>query len=494
LTEPTINNDYSKLWNKRFWITVSAFLLLRILLAVFLDLTPDEAYYWELSRGLDWSYFDHPPMVAWLIALSCKLLGNTVIAIRLPSLVGIFISSRVIFLVGSEFLNSKKIGFWSAVILNMTPAGIALGFVTTPDTPLALAWTICIYTFLKAINSESLKWWVFTGLILGFGALSKYNMIFFVPGIAITILSFPRYRNLVFTKRYWAMVILAAIGTIPVLYWNSINDWISFKFQFAHGLHHNKHSVLRNTGEFLGGQLGTIGLFLYPAFWIAVVSAARKSWRENDEIRFFLAWVAIPMMTFFVYTGLRSKVEANWPQIAYISAMVLVSEWLINCKKPKRLTWVLAPSILLAMLAVIQSFTLILPIPTKSDISCRMHGWKEMGKILVKTDTETNYKACFVGQGAPLAALLGFYGKLPPERVAEIHKGGNFRFWLKDVKLATGSSIVYVDTDRYSEANAYVNKFSSSASQTYSIKKFNKQIRKLNVTIMKNSLGSFEFK
>ena len=493
-TDKEETNHITTTWNRRFWIVASALLLLHILLSMFLDLTPDEAYYWELSRRLDWSYFDHPPMVSWLIAMFKAVFGHTVFAIRLPSIISIFISSRILFLVGKEFLKNEKAGFWASVILNLTPAGVALGFITTPDTPLALAWTIGMYTFLKAFNSKSYKWWILSGLALGFGALSKYNMIFFVPGVAITILALPKYRKLVFTGRYWVMVLLAAIGTIPVLYWNAHHGWISFKFQFQHGLHHNHHSLFHNIGNFLGGQLGSIGLFLYPVFWISVIKIAIQSWREKDEIRFFLAWLALPMMSFFVYTGLTSKVEANWPQIAYISAMLISAEWLINTNYPKRLIWVLSPSILLAMVAIIQSFSLVLPIPTNKDISCRMHGWKEMGKILKKVDKETNHKACFVGQGAPLAALVGFYGEIPANRVAEIHKSGNFRFWWNKRKLATGTTIVYVDTDNYSEAKAYTPLFTTSSLKTYKIIKLKKQIRKINVTIMRKSLGSFEFK
>src|SRR5690606_27722597 len=43
--------------------------------AAFLNLEGDEAYYWQLSKNLDWSYFDHPPMVTVLIRLG-ELLGH----------------------------------------------------------------------------------------------------------------------------------------------------------------------------------------------------------------------------------------------------------------------------------------------------------------------------------------------------------------------------------------------------------------------------------
>ena len=51
-----------------------------------IDLYVDEAYYWGWSRALDWGYFSKPPVIAALIAASTRLLGDSIIAIKLPSL------------------------------------------------------------------------------------------------------------------------------------------------------------------------------------------------------------------------------------------------------------------------------------------------------------------------------------------------------------------------------------------------------------------------
>ena len=45
-----------------------------------LDLAPDEAHYWDWSRHLDWSYYSKGPLVAYLIAASCSLVGPWSIA------------------------------------------------------------------------------------------------------------------------------------------------------------------------------------------------------------------------------------------------------------------------------------------------------------------------------------------------------------------------------------------------------------------------------
>src|SRR5262245_57534101 len=63
--------------------------MLPLLLALAAFVRPFAAalYYWCWSRDLQLSYYDHPPMVAYLIRLSTELFGNTVFAIRLPGVV-----------------------------------------------------------------------------------------------------------------------------------------------------------------------------------------------------------------------------------------------------------------------------------------------------------------------------------------------------------------------------------------------------------------------
>ena len=482
-------------WQVRFYWLTFFLIVLRLFLSVYLDLTPDETYYWELSRRLDLSYYDHPPMVAWLIAAFSTLFGKSQLSIRILSVAGSAIVGVCIFIIGRDWLKSSKTGFWAAFMVNFTPAGAALGFVTTPDTPLAIAWAFAVFAFLKALNSKRDFWWVITGLTLGFGALSKYNMIMFVPGVAVAILAFRRYQPLVVTRRYWLMVVLAAAGTLPVLYWNVQNDWISFRFQFDHGLAANNRTFLHNLGEYLGGQLGTLGLTLFPVLWLVVFKNAFRSFRDNDETRLFLAWLALPTMLFFTYTGIGAKVEANWPQVAYLSAILLAAEWIVSAENVNsRLWWVVGPSTLVAAIAIFQSLTLALPIPTRSDVTQRMHGWRQMGEIVRRIDKETDRKCVFIMQGATLATLVGYYGDIEPERTAELYASGNFRIWWRDRRLEAGTDVVFVDTDRDSEAAHYARKFAGAASESFDIASCGKWVRKINITRMYNLKEPFIFK
>ncbi len=484
-------------WEQRFWLVLVFFWLARLAMALVLDLTPDEAYYWELARRPDWSYFDHPPLVAWMIGLARLPFGDTPLAVRLPALLSLPLICRALYLVGRDGLGNARTGFFAALIPHLTPAGFTLGLVTTPDVPLALFWSLGTLAFLRILGNDATSNWVFLGACLAFGALGKYNMIFFVPAVAVAILWFPDWRSRVLTGRFWMMVGLAALGTLPILFWNSQNEWASFRFQFAHGFRPSSRGILANIGEFLGGQLGTIGPVLFPLFWWIGAKAVLDGVRCREPARLFLGMLALPMMLFFVKRGLTSKVEANWPQIAYLSLMPLTAEWLLSVegKLRSRVGWVLAPSALLTLLAVVQAMTLVLPLPPRADVSTRMHGWQQMGEAVRRLDERFGRTALFVGQGGPLTALVAFYGRIPPERVAEIHGQGNWQFWWKGRQPASGTSVVYVSTNEPgSEARLFGAACETTlASETLPIRSRGRLVRTLVFTPMTGYRGGVRF-
>ena len=59
-------------------------LVIRLLLAASCNLLPDEAFYWVWTRHLAGGYLDHPPMIAYLMWLSTRVLGDTQIGVRMP--------------------------------------------------------------------------------------------------------------------------------------------------------------------------------------------------------------------------------------------------------------------------------------------------------------------------------------------------------------------------------------------------------------------------
>ena len=67
-----------------FKYVVLATLAIKLVLAAIIPLSGDEAYFLVWARHPDFGYYDHPPMVGWLLHLMLYL-GNAEVLLRLPA-------------------------------------------------------------------------------------------------------------------------------------------------------------------------------------------------------------------------------------------------------------------------------------------------------------------------------------------------------------------------------------------------------------------------
>ena len=118
------------------WLCVAilGLTLVRAVVAGTTGLTDDEAYYrlWALAPAL--SYYDHPPMVGWMIAAGRWLLGDTALGIRLPGLIISLLGPFLLWRTGTLLFGSQvaQRAVWIALAMPLLAAG---GVIVTPDTP-----------------------------------------------------------------------------------------------------------------------------------------------------------------------------------------------------------------------------------------------------------------------------------------------------------------------------------------------------------------------
>ena len=71
---------------KRIFILILLFSLIRLLVAPFFGLGVDEAHYVLYAKYLDWSYLDHPPLMGWLHAPFLYIFGAHEFLASLPNI------------------------------------------------------------------------------------------------------------------------------------------------------------------------------------------------------------------------------------------------------------------------------------------------------------------------------------------------------------------------------------------------------------------------
>ena len=171
---------------RTFWILLFVLSLWKVLLAWKLDVCFDEGYYFYWSLYPQLSYFDHPPLTAWAMAVTHRMFGDTIWSVRFwPLVVGVLFP-----LIGRALAREMfdaETGNRSGILLTLCPSFAGNGLLMTPDTLFAFFWAASLYAMWNAIRgpSHGVSWWALTGLSVGLGLLSKYNMVLYFLGLGI---------------------------------------------------------------------------------------------------------------------------------------------------------------------------------------------------------------------------------------------------------------------------------------------------------------------
>ena len=161
---------------RRAWLITLAFALLRVAITARVQLVPDEAYYWEWSRSLDWSYYDQGPMLALAIRLGTGLLGPNAWGVRLPAvLAGVGVSGFYIWL--AAWMGKPRLAPWLVLAANTMLLTAVGAMLMMHDSLLGLWWCLGLALALKAGQGDG-RWWLGAGLACGLGCLSKYTGLF----------------------------------------------------------------------------------------------------------------------------------------------------------------------------------------------------------------------------------------------------------------------------------------------------------------------------
>jgi 4-amino-4-deoxy-L-arabinose transferase-like glycosyltransferase len=433
---------------------ILGFTLLRIALAAVLPLTPQEAYYWLWSRELAWSYFDHPPLASYSIALTTALLGSTSFGIKMAAVVWSLglnvVWARLILDLGS---NRRQL-LWSLLALNLVGIIEAYGVVIAPDAPLLFAWGATLWATWRAVATGNGRWWLAAGIFLGLGLLAKYPAVLLAPAIALFLLASKRQRHWLGRPEPYLGLLLAAVVFAPVIMWNAQHDWASFAFQTTQRATGMGRWQPRYLLQMIGTQLVAATPYLLVIAVLAWIAGLRD-WRGllRDDGRLLLMAAATVPLVLFTLTSLRSMVKPNWLAPAYAPLVVLAIRTRVSGDAiPRSLRIGLASSAML-LLAAVLAMTRPGAMIAEADT---WGGWPEAARRIDQIQRElaargeasfvfsTNYKnsalLAFHRAGHPRTYAQGIYG----ERALQ------FDFWQPE-HLAGATGILAVD-DRRNEA------------------------------------------
>jgi undecaprenyl-diphosphatase len=414
----------SKPYNTALLISLLGLSLFRIYYIAYgvIDLSPDEAHYWEWARRLDLSYYSKGPMIAYLIAIGTAVFGDNVFGIRIMAVVSSALSSVLLYMLGKKLFDERT-GLAAAVLMQIIPLYSAYGVLFTIDSPFIFFWILSLYLFYRAVEQqpEGFIYWLILGLSVGLGLLTKYTMAFFYICALLFLLASKQHRRILLAKEPYISLALSLVIFSPVIAWNASHDWVTLRHTAGQAHISGQWSVvseqwLKNFSEFLGSQIGIITPVLFFMIFYAVFRL-KKSYRDSQHS--FLFWFSIPIFVFFLLKSFHGKVQANWALPAYAAGFIafsalFVSRW-ENIKKPVRWT-VIAGVFVSLIITAAAHYPAILKLPPKLDPTSRTRGWKELAVEVSRVSEGLFKKGQFfiISDKYQVSSELAFYVKGQP--------------------------------------------------------------------------------
>ena len=346
-------------------LLIVGFAILRFALAAIAPLLPQEAYYWTWSRFPDWSYFDHPPLASYSIALTTAVFGQTAFGIK---------SAAVLWSIGWNVLwarlildmfGDRRLAFWSLAALNLTIVYEVLGFGPTPDGPLLFAWVGTIWAVWRLSATADGRWWFVAGAFLGLAWLGKYSGALLGLIVLIYLLTSPRQRFWLAKPHPYLAFLLAIVVFSPVLIWNIQHDWVSLAFQSSRRLNEMGGFKPRYFLMLVVQQFVIVTPYLFVVSIASLVREFRR-WLNggiDDSVRLLLISAAVPLLL-FTAISFRSIVKINWLAPAFWPLIVLgIRHLLARGGGERHMVWGLASSAAVLVIGAAISTFPNLPIP-----------------------------------------------------------------------------------------------------------------------------------
>jgi hypothetical protein len=373
------------------WFAVLLLAILRLTYWVFAFPNADEAYYWWWGQNFSLSYYDHPPLFAWLQGLVAQVLPHDFWSLRFLNIISNGVFFYVYWWLAGYLYPAGQKRAW--LLLITAVGGAPLYFVM-----LTLAWhdhlmiTLCLAggavlvqylddcKYRNLVRDHRLYCGVF---LLALAVITKYNALFFSLGIAATIWGDRQLRQLITWQRAIAVLSIFCVVLIPVLLWNLQHDFPSFRYYLTRSV---------AGGSWVQRLLEPVGFVVISGLMLSPFNCCLLYWGGRAG-----AWQCLDVKTiypqlairvFLVSSGILLAVSVistayyYWNITAYILLFPLIPSAWQKHSIHQMFTGVIIYGVTFALIFVVNytTFPITALFSTAADPDGRMlYGWYKVG-------------------------------------------------------------------------------------------------------------------
>lgn len=219
-----------------------------------------KAWFFGASDAAGSITVDKPPMSLWIPSIAVRIFGLNPWAILVPeALMGVASVAMIYLIVRKRF--SANAGLIAGAALALTPVATMMFRFNNPDALLILLTVAAVWTTIKALEDNRIRWMLLTGMFIGFAFLTKQLQAFLIlPPLAIVFFAFGPG-----TWKRRTGHLLAGLGSLIVSagWWIlAVTVWPASSRPYIGGSQHN--SILELTmgynglGRITGNETGSV--------------------------------------------------------------------------------------------------------------------------------------------------------------------------------------------------------------------------------------------
>jgi hypothetical protein len=210
-------------------IALTILAMVRLILAMTLEVSPEEASLWVAGQRPALGYAAHGPLAPWLVSVGVKMFGAQPLAVRWLG-PGLFFLLSVVIWRWACSLFRPKAGAWAVLMINLIPllqTGLLMGLVYQLSLffQVTSAWAVW-----SALRKSGAAWgrWSLAGLSLGLGLLTHASGLVLPMALMFFFMLHSRWRGQLRRAGWWWSLVFAALIASPWAYWLSQQEWLPY--------------------------------------------------------------------------------------------------------------------------------------------------------------------------------------------------------------------------------------------------------------------------
>lgn len=288
-------------------------LFLKIILISFFPLTGDEAYFIFWADNINIGFYDHPPMIGWVVYLMSFIIDDFRF-FRLFSFFSALLASYLIYKILLEFEVDKERSKLIGVLFLFMPVDVLMILIVN-DIPLFIFGLLGGYFLLKSLRVDWLKNAFISGLFLGLSFLSKYFSVFLILGLVLYVIFSGNRKHL---KNVMVVLLVVVPFGLQNLYFNYVSCWNNIMFNFfarSEGLEYSLKTFV--------GFLFVLIYYFTP--W-GVYYLLKSKISKDNLLKFILFSVSVGAVVYTI-VSLKKTIGLHW-LLLFIPFIVMLFSYL----------------------------------------------------------------------------------------------------------------------------------------------------------------------